>query len=176
MANAKRPTTVDEYLASLPSDRREAIQTVRAEINRRLPAGYREGMAYGMIGWCVPKELYPAGYPCDPSAPLPFAGLASQKSHMSLHLMPVYGSPPLRERFEAAWKKTGKRLDMGKACIRFKRVEDVALDVIGDTVASIPVDTWVKQFEDARRGRTGKPAGSKGSKRKGGGEPKKPKS
>ena len=129
-----RPSTVAEYLAALPPERRAAIETVRAEINRRLPAGYEEGIAYGMIGWCVPHSRFPAGYHCDPSKPLGLAALASQKGYMSLHLMSIYGSAPLRQWFEAEWRKRGKKLDMGKACVRFKKLEDLALDVIGEAI------------------------------------------
>lgn len=147
---AGRPATVAAYLAALPPDRRAAISTVRDAINRALPAGYEEGMAYGMIGWSVPHRLYPAGYHCDPKQPLPFAGLASPKGHMALHLMCVYLDPAQRKRFEDAWRKTGKKLDMGAACVRFKRLEDLALDVVTEAVARIPVDAYVATYEAVR--------------------------
>jgi hypothetical protein len=141
--------TVEEYLASLPEERRRAIQAVRKVILDNLDPGYREAMQYGMIGYCVPHSIYPAGYHCDPRQPLPFAGLASQKNHMALYLMGLYGHQPLADEFRRAWEKTGKRLDMGKSCIRFKRVEDLALDVIGDTIRQLTVDKYVAQYEKA---------------------------
>ena len=146
----KQPTNADEYVAALPPDRRQAIEAVRGEINRRLPKGYEEGFHYGMISWCVPHRLYPAGYHCDPKQGLPFAALSSGKASMSLHLMSVYGSEPLRKWFESEWNKTGKRLDMGKACVRFKRLEDIPLPLIGETVAKVPVAEYVRAYEAAR--------------------------
>jgi len=146
---SKPPSTVAEYLAALPPERRAEIETVRAEINRRLPAGYEEGFGYGMIGWFVPHSRFPAGYHCDPSKPLGLAALASQKGYMSLHLMSIYGSAPLRQWFEAEWKKRGKKLDMGKACVRFQSVDDLALDVIGDAIARVPVDRYLEQYAAA---------------------------
>ncbi|MBX3322388.1 MAG: DUF1801 domain-containing protein [Phycisphaeraceae bacterium] len=143
--------TVDEYVAQLPADRRAAIQTVRKAILACLPAGYEEGMQYGMIGYYVPHSIYPPGYHCDPSQPLPFAGLASQKGHMSLYLSCIYYSLDERERFERAWAASGARkLDAGKACIRFKKVEDLALDVIADAVQRVSVAAYVAQYEAAR--------------------------
>lgn len=143
---SKAPT-VAAYLASLPPDRRAALQAVREVILKNLDKGYQEGMSYGMIGYCVPHRLFPAGYHCDPTKPLGFAGLASQKNHMSVYLMCVYGSPEAEKRFRAAWAKTGKKLDMGKSCIRFKRLEDLALDVLGDTIRAMPVRKWIDYYE-----------------------------
>jgi hypothetical protein len=138
--------TVKEYLDSLPEERRKAISKVRDAVNKGLPKGYREGIQYGMIGWCVPHELFPAGYHCDPKQPLAFAGLGNQKNHMSLYLMCIYGDTAHREWFETAWKKTGKKLDMGKSCIRFRKVEDVPLDLITQAVARVPVDKYVAHY------------------------------
>jgi hypothetical protein len=158
----KKPATVAEYLAALPPERRTAIEAVRKEINRRLPKGYAEGIQYGMIGWHVPHSIHPAGYHCDPKQPLPFACLASQKASMSLHLMSLYLDPPSSKRFTEAWKAAGKRLDMGKACVRFKRLEDVPLDVIGDAVARVPVAAYVKMHEaNLAKSAPGKQAGKK---------------
>jgi hypothetical protein len=146
---AGKPKTVKEYLESLPDERRKAIAKVRAAVNKGLPKGYTEGIQYGMIGWSVPHRLFPAGYHCDPEQPLPFAGLANQKNHMSLHLMCVYGDAGHREWFEEEWRKTGKKLDMGKSCIRFKRAEDVPLDLVTAAVARVPVDRFVAHYEAA---------------------------
>ena len=117
-------TTVDEYLDGLPPDRREAVSAVRKVILAYLPHGYQECMSYGMIGYVVPHSIYPKGYHCDPKLPLPFANLGSQKNHMALYLMNLYGDSKNEQWFRKAWEGAGKKLDMGKACIRFKRLED----------------------------------------------------
>jgi hypothetical protein len=146
--------TVEAYLASLPAERRAAMEAVREVIRRNLDVDYEEGMLYGMIGYYVPHRVFPAGYHCDPSKPLCFAGLGSQKGYMSLYLMCVYGSEAERERFEAAWKKTGKKLDMGKSCVRFKKVDDLALDVIAETVRRVPARKYVERYVKVLEGRT----------------------
>lgn len=140
-------TTVEQYLAELPEDRRAAISAVRQVILQSLDRNYKEGMQYGMIGYYVPHEVYPPGYHCNPKQPLPFASLASQKNYMSVHLMSVYGSD--EEWFRAEWAKTGKKLDMGKCCVRFKKLDDLALDVIGAAIARVPVTQWVSFCESA---------------------------
>ncbi|MBL8750039.1 MAG: DUF1801 domain-containing protein [Planctomycetes bacterium] len=143
--------TVAAYLASLPADRRAAIEAVRKVILDNLDDGYAEGMQYGMIGYCVPHSRFPAGYHCDPTQPLPFAGLASQKNHMSVYLMGVYsdGKDHMSNWFREAWRATGKKLDMGKCCIRFKKLEDAALDVIGEAIRRLPVDTYLDYYRQA---------------------------
>ncbi len=147
-------STPAEYLAALPPDRRAAIQAVREVILANLDAGYREGMQYGMIGYFVPHEVYPAGYHCDPRQPLPFAGLGSRKDHMALHMMCLYGSADLNRWFVDEWKRTGKRLDMGNACIRFRKLDDLALDVIGRLVARVPAKRYIEACEAAQRSAT----------------------
>jgi hypothetical protein len=142
--------TVEHYLAGLPADRREAIEAVRAVILGNLPKGYEEGMQYGMIGYFVPHSLYPPGYHCDPKQPLPFAGLASQKNHMSVYLMCIYGDAELEAWFRAAWAKTGKKLDMGKSCVRFKKIDDVPLKVIGQAVKRVPVKRLIDHYKSVR--------------------------
>lgn len=149
-----KASTVDEYLAGLPEDRRDAIQAVREVILENLDDGYEEGMQYGMIGYFVPHRVYPAGYHCDPKQPVPFAGLASQKSYMSLYLMGLYCGCADGESdnehsrwFKAAWTATGKKLDMGKSCARFKRLEDVPLDVVGQAIRRLPARTFLQQYE-----------------------------
>lgn len=146
-----RAATVEEYLEALPEDRRAALSTLRATLLKALPEGYAEGMQYGMIGYFVPHSLYPKGYHCDPKQPLPFLGLASQKNHMSLYLMCLYQDSQLYRDFEEKWKATGKKLDMGKSCVRFKKIEDVALDVVAETVSSVPVAEFIAQYEAALR-------------------------
>ena len=143
--------TVEEYLAGLPEDRRRELSRVREVILKRLPEGYEETMQYGMIGYVVPHSLYPAGYHCDPKQPLPLAALGNQKNHMSLHLMSIYGDEPTRKWFEQAYAGSGKKLDMGKACVRFKKAEDLALDVIGEAFARIPAKDYIEKCEEALR-------------------------
>ncbi|MGQ0636538.1 MAG: DUF1801 domain-containing protein [Planctomycetaceae bacterium] len=129
--------TVEHYLSELPPDRRAAIEAVRKVILANLDSDYEEGMQYGMIGYYVPHRVHPAGYHCDPRQPLPFAGLASQKNYMSLYLMSLYNGDALKW-FEGAWAKARKKLDMGKCCVRFKSLDDVALDVVGQAIARMP--------------------------------------
>jgi uncharacterized protein YdhG (YjbR/CyaY superfamily) len=125
-------STVAQYLAALPADRRAAVSAVRKVINENLPCGYEEGMQFGMIGWYVPLSLYPAGYGENPKVPLSFVALASQKSGMG------------------AYKKSSKKLDMGKGCVRFKSLEDLALDVVGRTVARVSADEHMANYRAAR--------------------------
>ncbi|CAN5372517.1 DUF1801 domain-containing protein [soil metagenome] len=143
--------TVEEYIASLPEDRREAITAVRTVILKNLDKDYQEGMQYGAIGYAVPHSVYPAGYHCDPSQPLPFAGLASQKHYMALHLMCVYGDGEHSRWFRDAWAKTGKQLDMGKACVRFKKLDDLPLDVIGEAIRRVPAKKFIAYCEAGLR-------------------------
>ena len=142
-----KATTVKQYLAELPADRRSAIESVRAVILKNLDPVFEEGMQYGMIGYHVPHKIYPPGYHCDPKLPLPFAGLASQKNHMSVYLGCVYGHGERERWFREAWAKTGKKLDMGKSCVRFKKLDDVALDVIGESIRRVRAREFIKQYE-----------------------------
>src|SRR5215471_7081300 len=163
---SKAPT-VHAYLRSLPEDRRAAISAVRDVILKNLDASYEEGMQYGMIGYYVPHHVYPKGYHCDPGQPLPFAALASQKNYMSLYLMSVYcgcvdRSPGNKHAqwFRDAWAKTGKKLDMGKACIRFKKVDDLPLDLIGEAIRRVPASKYI-EFCEASLERAPKSTGGK---------------
>lgn len=149
--------TVAQYLRELPADRREALGAVRATILKNLPKGYEEAMQSGAIGYFVPHSIYPPGYHCNPEQPLPFGGLASQKNHMGIYLMCIYSDPEHEAWFRAAWKKTGKKLDMGKSCVRFKKLEDVPLEVVGEAVRRVPVKKFIACYEsvigpDRRRG------------------------
>ncbi len=163
-----KAATVEAYLASLPEDRRAAIQAVREVFLANLGPEFREGMQYGMIGYFLPHEVYPPGYHCDPKQPLPFAGLASQKNHMGLYLFCLYAGGEEEQRFRAAWEKTGKKLDMGKACIRFKKIEDVPLGVVGATVRRMTAKKFVAHYESAIKGdgSARKPAAKKSSSKK----------
>lgn len=152
-----RAVTVDDYLAELADDRRELVAAVRALVNAHLPMGYEEGMQYGMIGWFVPHSIYPAGYHTDPKQPLPYLALASQKNHLSLYLMGLYvgaaadGSDSADVQWlRTAWAATGKKLDLGKSCLRFKRLDDLALNVVAEAVARIPVATYIERYEAMR--------------------------
>ena len=142
-------STVDEYLAELPADRRVAIQAVRKVILKKLRKGFQEGMQYGMIGYFVPHRLYPAGYHCDPQQPLRFAALASQKNYMSVYLMCLYADSKEEQEFRQRWAETGKKLDMGKCCVRFKKLEDLPLDIIGETIARVSVKDHIAVYEAA---------------------------
>ncbi len=164
--------TVAEYLASLPADRREAVETVRKVILKNLDKDYAEGMQYGMIGYFVPHSVFPPGYHCSPDQPLPFAGLASQKQHLSVYIMSMYEG-------EAKWlqgefKKAGKKLDMGRCCIRFKKLEDLPLDVIGEAIKRMPTAKYVAWYQSAldtrekekAAGKTARPAAKKKAAKK----------
>jgi Domain of unknown function (DU1801) len=156
-------TTVEQYLSELPEDRRQAIEAVRQVILKNLDKDYEEGMQYGMIGYYVPHRMYPAGYHCDPKQPLTFAGLASQKNHMSLYLMCIYGDSNHLKWFREAWAKTGKKLDMGKSCVRFKKLEDIPLDVIGEVIKRVPARKYVEYCESALKA-TNRPASKSADK------------
>jgi hypothetical protein len=140
-------TTPEEYIDSLPEDRQEAVRTVADVVRRNLPEGYREGMAYGMIGWFVPLETFPDTYN---GQPLGLAALASQRQYISLYLNNVYGDPETERWFRDRWAETGKPLNMGKSCVRFRRLEDIPLDVIGEVISRTDVDTYLRRYREAR--------------------------
>ena len=143
-----KATTVEQYLTELTNERREAIEAIRKVILKNLPKGYEEGMQWGIPSYFVPLSAYPAGYNCQPDQSLPFVGLASQKNHMAFYGFCIYMDETLKNRFVEDWKKTGKKLDMGKSCVRFKKLEDVPLKVIGDAVKRVPMKKYIKQYED----------------------------
>jgi hypothetical protein len=147
-----KASTVAAYLASLPADRRATLEAVRKVVLKHLDSGFAEGMQYGMVGYFVPHTLYPPGYHCDPKQPLPMAGLASQKQHCSLYIMALYTGlgredNDLTRWFRKAWADAGKELDMGKACIRFKTAEDLALDVIAQLFRRVSAKKYIAQYE-----------------------------
>lgn len=139
--------TVKEYLAELPDDRRKAISAVRKEILKELPNGYEEAMNWGMISYQVPLETYPDAYN---GQPLMYAALASQKNHMAVYLSGIYMSQDARMDFETKYKATGKRFDVGKSCVRFKKLDDLPLDLIGEAIGQMDVPEFVSQYEQAR--------------------------
>ena len=147
------PTTAatpDEYIASLPEDRRESVSAIREAVNKNLPKGFKECIAYGMIGWVVPLETYPAGYHCNPKLPLGFMNLASQKNYISLHSLCLYGSTEQLDWFEKEWPKhSSRKLDMGKGCIRFKHMDDIPLDLIGKLAKRVTPKQWIETYEKA---------------------------
>jgi hypothetical protein len=145
--------TVQEYLDQLPDHRHEAISAVRDVMLKNLPKGFEEGMQYGMIGYFVPHSVYPDGYHCNPKEPLPYASLAAQKNYMSIYLMCIYGDEAHRDWFVEAWNKTGKKLDMGKSCVRFKKLEDVPLKVVGQAMKRVSVKKYIDFYESATKGR-----------------------
>jgi hypothetical protein len=154
-----KATTVPAYLRSLPPDRRVAISAVRDVILKNLDSSYEEGMQYGMIGYYVPHSLYPKGYHVNPKQPLTFAALGSQKNYMSLYLMCVYAGSggdgaagKHADWFRAEWAKTGTKLDMGKSCIRFKKADDLPLDLIGKAVKRMPASSYIQACEAALAG------------------------
>ncbi len=172
-----KATTVAKYLAELPADRRAAIQAVREVILKNLDKDYEEGMLYGMIGYYVPHRIFPAGYHCDPSKPIGCAGLASQKNYMSLYLAGVYcGCHGAQETdlvrwFHQAWRKTGKKVDMGKSCIRFRKIDDLPLEVIGEAIRRVPVKDFIEFYEKSLQ-MNAKAAGARAAAREAAANPK----
>ena len=122
-------------------------------IKKNIPKGYKETIQYGMISYVVPLTRYPAGYLNKKDVPVPFLSLGAQKNYLALYLLNVYGDPALERWFRAAWAKSGKKLDMGKSCLRFTNVEDLALDVIAEVVSRTPVDAFVERYEKSRKKR-----------------------
>ena len=158
-----KAATVDGYLTELPEDRREAIEGIRKVILKNLPKGHEEGMLYGMIGYYVPHSIYPDGYHFTPTDPLPFANLASQKNHMSFYGMGIYVDEAQAKWFVEEWKKTGKKLNMGKSCVGFKKLEDVPLEVIGKAIKRMPVKQYIALYEKQLKANS---AGKKVSKKR----------
>ena len=145
---SSKETTPAAYLASLPPERRTVVAAVRAMIRKHLPDGYVETMNWGMLSYEIPLRRYPVTYN---KQPLCYAGLAAQKNNYAIYLMNVYGHPPLHEKLVAAYKASGKRLDMGKCCVRFRTLEDLPLDVIGEIIASTPVEKMIAVYESVKR-------------------------
>lgn len=140
--------TVEAYLAALPEDRREAIDAVRAVILQHLPDGYRESINWGMISYEIPLERYPNTYN---KQPLGYAALASQKNYCALYLVGAYADDEQRKALEAAFEAAGKKMDMGKSCLRFRRADDLPLDAIGAIIAATPPDAYIAQYEASRK-------------------------
>ena len=140
-------TTVEGYLEELDPDRRRVVEAVRQMILDHLPEGYQESMNWGMISYEIPLEVYPDTYN---GRPLGYVALAAQKQHYAVYLMGVYQDPEQEAQLREAFERAGKKLDMGKSCLRFKKLEDVPLDVIGEVIASTPPEQFIARYEQAR--------------------------
>jgi hypothetical protein len=145
-SSAKTP---EEYLAELPPDRREALSKIRDVINAHLPEGLEEGMEYGAISWHVPHSVYPAGYHCDKTKPVPFIGLASQKQHMAAYLCLVYMSEEIKGWFMEEYAKLGMKIDMGASCVRFKKIENFPLQLMPELLSRLTVPEFLKMYEES---------------------------
>lgn len=142
--------TPQEYLSNLPDDRKEVMQKLRNSIIENIPQGFEEVMSYGMLGFVIPHSIYPKGYHCDPKLPLPFMNLASQKNFIALYHMGIYADNKLLEWFVAEYPKHCKaKLDMGKSCIRFKKLDDIPYELIGELAGKVSVTDWIKTYETA---------------------------
>ena len=142
--------TPQEYLSNLPEDRKEVMQKLRNSIMKNIPQGFEEVMSYGMLGFVVPHSIYPDGYHCDPKLPLPFINLASQKNFIALYHMGIYANEQLYNWFVTEYPKHCKtKLDMGKSCIRFKKMNDIPYDLIAELIAKVSVEKWIESYESA---------------------------
>jgi hypothetical protein len=143
-----KATSPEQYLKELPAGRKEAVSQLRDTVLKNLPKGFKETMAYGMLGYVVPHDIYPAGYHCDSKQPLPFTCIASQKNFISFHHMGIYSNPQLLEWFTAEYaKQVPAKLDMGKGCIRFKKPEHIPYKLIGELMKKMSVKDWISTYE-----------------------------
>ncbi len=143
-----KASSPDDYISQVPTDRQEPMKRIRKVINDNLPKGFEETMSYGMIGYVVPHSLYPDGYHCDPKLPLPFMNLASQKNYIAVYHSGVYASKEMLDWFTSEYAKhASSKLDMGKSCIRFKKMDDIPYDLIGALASKITADQWIDLYE-----------------------------
>ena len=141
-------TTINDYLIEIPAERKTAFLKLRETILNNIPDGFIEEMNYGMIGYIVPHSTYPNGYHCNPKLPLPFINLASQKNFIALYHMGIYANPQLLDWFVAEYPKhSTQKLDMGKSCIRFKKMDQIPFDLIAELMQKITVNEWIKCYE-----------------------------
>ena len=141
-------TTIVEILANVPEDRKEAFAKLHQTIVSNLPEGFEPGISYGMLGYVIPHQLYPAGYHCKPSEPLPFASIASQKNSINFYHMGIYLDPALMEWFVAEYPKhSTQKLDMGKSCLRFKKSEHIPYDLLGQLMQKMTAGQWIALYE-----------------------------
>jgi hypothetical protein len=141
-------TTVTQYLADLPDDRREPITRAYRLVRKHLPKGYQEGMQYGMIGWFIPQERYPDTYN---KQPLGYVALAAQKNYNTLYLMSAYARSSAERSLREGFKREGKKLDMGKCCVRFRTFDDLAIDAIGEAIAALSPQEFIEVYEASRK-------------------------
>ena len=146
---SQSPKTVKEYLEPLPDERRKVLKSIRKVIRANLDKSVKEGIQYGMMAYFVPHSVYPAGYHCKPSEPLPFMSVASLKSGISIHMFCLYSSPKHKELFSKEWLATGKKLNMGKSCVRIKTLEDIPLEVLGRAVKRMTAKKFIAEYEAA---------------------------
>ncbi len=145
-----KATTPQQYLDELPEGRKEPIRKLRQQILNNMPTGMEETMNYGMLGYVIPHSVYPDGYHCNPKQPLPFMNLASQKNFVAVYSMTIYAKKDLLEWFTTEYAKRCKyKLDMGKSCIRFKRIDDIPYDLIGELTAKVSTEEWIQIYENA---------------------------
>ncbi|MFY0608285.1 MAG: DUF1801 domain-containing protein [Cyclobacteriaceae bacterium] len=143
-----KATSPDDYISKVPEERQAIMQQLRDVIKENLPEGFEEMMNYGMIGYVVPHSRYPAGYHCETTLPLPFMNLASQKNFVALYHMGIYANEELMNWFVAEYPKHCKRkLDMGKSCIRFKKIEEIPVELIGQLASKMTAEDWVEVYE-----------------------------
>lgn len=141
-------STPQEYVDSLPDDRKYAIAELRKVISQNLPSGFTEVMSYGMIGYVIPHSIYPDGYHCNPSLPLPFLNIASQKNFIAVYHMGIYANENLMKWFQSEYPKYFKsKLDMGKSCLRFKKVDQIPFQLIGELASKMTVQEWINIYE-----------------------------
>lgn len=151
-----KATTPDKYVDSLPADRKEVIAKLRKEIKKNLPKGFAECMSYGMIGYVVPHSLYAEGYHCDPELPLPFINIASQKNYVSFYHMGLYGDTPLTKWFTKEYEKLNiGKLDMGKCCVRFKKMENIPYKLLGELSSRLTPQDWIDIYEKMKPKKNG---------------------
>lgn len=142
--------SVTEYLEQIPENRKPIIEKIRVKINDNLPKGFEEGMNYKMIGYYVPHSIYPDGYHCDPKLPLPFMNIASQKNSINLYHMGIYANKELLDWFVREYPKHCKtKLDMGKSCIRFKKINQIPYDLIGELASKMTSEEWISIYESS---------------------------
>jgi hypothetical protein len=142
--------TPEEYINQLPEERQEPIKKLRAIINKNLPKGFEECINYNMIGYVVPHKTYPNGYHCNPKLPLPFLNIASQKNFIAVYHSGIYAQKELLEWFVGEFPKhTKRKLDMGKSCVRFKKIDDIPYELIGELCKKVTVEKWIKTYESA---------------------------
>lgn len=140
--------SIEQYVNQLTPERKKVIETLRKLFKKNLPKGFKEELNYGMIGYVVPHTLYPNGYHCDPKLPLPFMNIASQKNNISIYHLGIYANPDLLQWFQTEYQKAGVgKLDMGKSCIRFKNIDKIPYELLGELASKITVQQWIDLYE-----------------------------